>query len=165
MTYSSLPPRRTPLKRTPLAPGGPLERRGGLDRSVPSPRKAPTVTGAERAAKALVRKRSGGISEVTGNTVVRVDWSHRIGRAQGGPWAADNGVHMTRLEHGWLTLPKNRTLAEAGGWVLRSWQDPAEQWPVYLPVHGGWVLLHPDGTHSPAPWQPAPTRGPWEVWR
>ena len=139
MTYSSLPPRRTPMKRTPLASGGPLERRGGLDRSVPSPRKAPTVTGAEKRTRAAVKERSGSRSELS-LTVGALEMSHRVGRGVGGLWTCANLLHLTAAEHRWCH--RNPALAKLAGWQLESWQDPTE-WPAWLGAHG-WVMLGGD---------------------
>lgn len=120
--------------------------------AVPKPRKAPGVTAAEREARATVRARSGGWCE-TGCGRPAQSWSHRVARSQGGPWSPVNGLDLCSLgsgDPGCHTWTGRRILlACAGGWRLRSWQDPAVE-PVWLvpaipPRQAGWYLLLPDG--------------------
>jgi 5-methylcytosine-specific restriction endonuclease McrA len=69
---------------------------------------------------------------------------HRKKRSQGGTWDLFNvGMlcgHGTAGCHGWVE--SNPNAAEAEGWHVRPWQDPAE---IKVKYQGQWALLLPDG--------------------
>lgn len=94
----------------------------------------------QQEARRIVYERSQGICE--GCRKARAtDWSHRKNRSQGGPWCPTNGLHLCRADHAWIGA--NPTAANACGWYLRSFQNPAAE-PVLLGDR--WVLLVADGS-------------------
>lgn len=96
----------------------------------------------EQKARRLVYARAGGRCE--GCFMARpTDFSHRINRSQGGPWTAENGMHMCRPCHSWIG--DQPLAAQAKGWHLESWQNPLTE-PVLLRT--GRVWLTPIGTYS-----------------
>ena len=132
-------------------------------------RRAPARrTAAEREARAVVASRSHGWCEL-GCGRRATDASHRLARSHGGPWSADNIIHLCRADH--AGLHANPRAAVAAGLHLRSHQDPAAE-PVWMAVAGGcdlltesrWVVLAQDGTWSPAEDRPRPDM-PWQVRR
>lgn len=129
--------------------GGRLARRAPLARTVPLPRAEET-----HARDVVLARSYGGVCELHGDHGGG-DWSHRLARSQGGSWAPCNGVRLCRPAHSWAGSARGRRAAEQAGLILRSGQDPAET-PVWLPLHGGWVLLDPGGGTTPIPGGP-----PW----
>lgn len=112
------------------------------------------VTPAEREARAVVTARSGGWCELgifCSGGAYATDWSHRIGRAQLGPWNAANGGDACRLCHEWAQTHPTEA-RERTGWILRS-TDDFLTFPVHHAVHG-WVQLRPDGSTRPATERP-----------
>jgi hypothetical protein len=93
----------------------------------------------EKQARALVRVRSGGWCEMrlTGCLGEATDFSHRVGRGQGGPWSASNGLAACRRCHSWCH--SRRTEAEDLGLILRSGQDPTVEPVAYQ--NAGFVVL------------------------
>lgn len=114
------------------------------------PFKAPgrsKVTPEERAARWLVKARSGGWCEIQITDTCHTqatDFSHRIREGQGGQWSASNGLHACRPCHSWVSLYPFG--ARAKGWALWSYEDSALE-PVYH--RGQWVLLGDDGSVTP----------------
>jgi len=94
----------------------------------------------EREARRIVYARSNGICEGCGKARA-VEWSHRKARSQGGKWTPSNGMHLCRADHAWIH--SNPNAANACGWYLRSWQNPAAE-PVLLGDRP--VLLMDDGS-------------------
>lgn len=130
------------LRRTGIKPGTTrLKRKTELkpkrvDSAVPgkssvNPIKAkrPKVTQAEKDGKAGVKLRAE--VEIDG-VVVRLceccgdrrgaEWSHRIGRAQGGTWAVSNGLWACSKCHRWMHA--NPNAAKALGWHVHPEDDP-----------------------------------------
>lgn len=100
----------------------------------------PAVTPDERAARRLVKARSGGTCEGRCLNTPATDWHHRMPRSVGGLWEAVNGMHLCRECHSWVT---DHPVDGADlGWHLWSTNDPAT-----VPVlrRGEWVLLDADG--------------------
>ena len=105
----------------------------------------------EKRARELVYNRSDYLCEVRipGVCLGRAtNWHHRQAKGQRGPWAPSNGLHVcgsgTTGCHGALTNTNGRRAEyEAKGWIVRSWQNPAEV-PVLL-AHRGHVLLDDAG--------------------
>jgi hypothetical protein len=160
MKRSAMPARTAPLPRGQGLARGQLKARTSPREGSPGvPMRQsslttvhPQVTPDERRARAVVKERSGGWCELGCGRPAQ-SWSHRVARSQGGPWSPVNGLGLCSLGSGdpgchtwtgrWITL------ACAGGWRLRSWQDPAAE-PVWLapacpPLPAGWYLLLPDG--------------------
>lgn len=59
------------------------------------------------------------------------DWSHRVGKAQGGPWCPSNGLLLCRWCHSWCH--RHPEHAVAAGLMLLSGSDPTVC-PVWLPA-------------------------------
>lgn len=156
---SPLPPgtgglRRVPLERKTgaLKPGS-----KGLKRSQ-LVSKSPTVTPQENLARELVEARAQGRCEGCGRPG-RCEWAHRVGRAQGGPWSAANGLWLCgdltggRAPttgggcHPWSHSSAGRAVCEARGWILRRIDDPLSV-PV-LHARFGLVLLDAAGSVTP----------------
>lgn len=95
----------------------------------------------EREARAIVRARSNGVCEGC-RRARATDWSHRVSRAQGGPWTPSNGLDLCHPDHMWLHL--NPAAAGELGWYLKSWQDPLT---VPAVVGGLRVLLDDEGQY------------------
>jgi hypothetical protein len=115
-----------------------------LSRSQPLRRVAmkaykPVRTEEEKAARALVRQRSGGYCEMrlAGCWDVAMDFSHRIGRGVGGRWAASNGLDACRMCHNWCHMRPAE--AKDLGLMLESWQDPTVVPVAYQ--NAGFVVL------------------------
>jgi len=119
--------------------------------------KPPKQTAAdERRARALVKRRDGGLCVKCRRVhpLHGVNWDHRKNKGQGGLWAASNGQLLcgsgTTGCHGWKT--QNPAQAAAEGWAVPAWADPltypARRWlPSGLgTVRLAWVLLRDDGT-------------------
>ena len=157
--------RRVPLqrgdkpltRRTPLAPGLPLQRRSETPRTAPSlPRQGALgssrestlarkqlkaiprpVRPEERRTRKVVRARSGDLCERCG--APGTNMSHRKPVSQGGLWEPANLIHLCGMGnasgcHGWVHADPDG-IASATGWSLKSWQDPAVE-----------SVLYPDGT-------------------
>ena len=133
----------------------------------------PTVTATERAARDLVRARSGGWCEVRlpGVCLGRAaNMHHRKNRSQGGKWAASNLLDLcgsgTTGCHGVLTDPQGRRAEyEATGWIVPSYADPAE---VPVLIHNAttghdWVLLNDKGDLAFAPFPEPPPGDPFTL--
>lgn len=105
----------------------------------------PRVTSEERAARKLLKKRSGGLCEVCPVEHEGTDWHHRIRESQGGAWSGSNGLRVCRARHAWITL--NPYGARAKGWGLWSHDKPAAEPVLY---RGEWVLLGDDGSVTPS---------------
>lgn len=103
----------------------------------------------EAAARRIVTARAGGRCELCGVSPA-TDWAHRRSRAQGGPWAASNGLHLCRPCHSWTE--HYPTAANAGGWrLVHDLREPASV-PVWLrpgSVWPGWWLLDDEGLYVP----------------
>lgn len=102
----------------------------------------------------IVVKRSGRACEIRNLTVCEgkaANASHRKPAGQGGEWTPSNILHAcgsgTTGCHGWIE--HNPAIAQAYGFRLWRNQDPATT-PVLHGVYGR-VILHDDGTHTPAP--------------
>lgn len=132
------------------------------------PRYRPTVTTDERAAKRLVRARSGGWCEtrIPGVCLGRAaNFHHRQNRSQGGQWTAPNGLDLcgsgTTGCHGAVTNTNGRRVEyEDNGWIVPHGLDPAT---VPVLIHNAttghdWVLLDYQGDLTFAPF-PAPPPG------
>lgn len=92
----------------------------------------------EQRARAEVYARSGGVDEILANR--KADhWSHRLAAGQMGQWRPSNGLHLSFKTHEWLH--RKPALAYAGGWHVRSGEDP-RQVPVWLlrPWPGWWLI-------------------------
>lgn len=80
---------------------------------------------------------------------------HRLKRSQAGKWEPDNIAALcgdgVRGCHGWTEA--NPSEAEAQGWHVRPWNNPAEI-PVFY-RNSFWAILNPDGTIEEVQWQPA----------
>lgn len=156
--YRSKPlTRTTPLRNTSSpAPGGPLKRSAPLRASGKAPAARPKAqTAAERAAKKLLKRRSGGQCELCLTTASNA--AHRVAEGQGGPWAVENLVHLCghgNLDgcHGWTH--QHPDAAKAGGWILHPTSPPAVT-PVWL-TGPGWVLLDEAGDYTVLDEQPPP---------
>lgn len=98
----------------------------------------------EARARELVAVRSGGMCEICGREPA-TDWHHRKPRSQGGPWTADNGFHLCRVDHAWVT--ENPAACYALGWLVRRRDEPAGT-PVLR--RGRKVYLQPDGSMTAA---------------
>lgn len=132
-TAKAMPARKVGLRRRAMPRGGGL--------SPARPRRSPE----ERAARKLLKKRSGGLCEVCPVEHPGTDWHHRVKAGQGGPWSGSNGLLVCRSVHAWITL--NPYGARAKGWGLWSTEDPAVE-PVRY--RGEWVLLGDDGSLVPS---------------
>lgn len=101
----------------------------------------------EDRARAEVYARSGGVDEILGHGQA-TDFSHRWAKGQLGDWRPANGLHIGRGTHEWLE--RNRDLARAGGWHVRS-GTRLQSAPVWLsrPWPGWWLIddLVTDGPH------------------
>jgi hypothetical protein len=144
-----MPPRKAPLKGSSLSQKArkPINRKPMISRPRP-------VTPEEREARRLVAERSGGMCELgilcSGGSRA-ADWSHRIGRAQLGPWNAANGGDACRPCHSWAQTHPLRARLETG-WILRS-TDDYRATPVLHAVHG-WVVLDSAGGYRPTTERP-----------
>lgn len=100
----------------------------------------------EKRARELVYNRSDHVCEVCG-AVRATNWHHRMARSQRGTWTPSNGLHVcgsgTTGCHGKLTNTNGRRAEyEARGWIVRSWQVPAD-----IPVmHSRYGLVYLDDT-------------------
>ena len=157
------PLRRTgpPQRKTPLSSSTPLSRGTGLTRT-PIARKAPQKptdgprtrplssarpkqTPEERAGRAAVKARSGGLCEI-GSGCRGAEIHHRKNRSQGGTWCPSNLIHACRTHH--LHVTTNPAAARQQGWAVRSTDDPART-AVWL-AGRGFTYLNPDGSTVPA---------------
>lgn len=134
-----------------------------LSNITPTRRKHKVVDADELHARLTVENRAQGHCEGCGRPG-RCEWSHRIGRAQGGPWSVANGLWLCgdltgghcppdangSRSHGGGCHPwshRNPVLAQQRGWILEPHQDPSLA-PAL--VHGvGLVLLAADGGYLP----------------
>lgn len=156
------------MKRTPLNPGDkPLQRKtpirstNGTSKPKAAPRRKPGEAAAEKHAKGLVKERSQGVCEIQLPAVClgkATNFHHRQNRGRGkvGEWRASNGLYIcgsgTTGCHGRITNTNgHRPEYERVGWIVPSWQDPAEVpvliWPtglVLLDDEGGFRKLDPE---------------------
>lgn len=110
------------------------------------PTKRPTVSPEERSARQVVKARAAGRCEGCGTTGP-TDWSHRIGRAVGGPWCPTNGLALCRVRCHRRVGEDPTAARDELGWRLRSTDRPVE-----LPARHwqmGFVLLDADGGMTP----------------
>ena len=114
----------------------PLARTGGLTRGAPIRYRRAPLTGPEAAAHAAVMARANGRCEACQRPVDVLDYSHRVGAAQGGPVTVENGLGLCRRCHDWCG--ENVEAAVAAGLMLRGWQDPTVE-PVWVHVRDGWL--------------------------
>jgi hypothetical protein len=101
----------------------------------------------EKAAKLLVRARSGGWCELrlSGCVGRAYDFSHRIAKGRGGKWTASNGCDACRFCHMAITNTNGmRVVYEAFGFIVQTGADTTRV-PVRLP-NRGLVLLADDGS-------------------
>jgi len=130
------------VKRSPFGPRKkPMNRAKAMTQRIVAAKRA-KVTAEERAARKAVRARSGGICEGCGERPAR-DWAHRVGRGQGGPWCASNGLDLCNPGGCHDRAHASPEWARSMGWILRSGQDPTAS-PALL-AGRGWVLLRDDG--------------------
>lgn len=106
----------------------------------------------EAEARVLVNERSHNRCELCGSTET-LTFSHRTPKSLGGKWAATNGIRAcgsgTTGCHGWIE--HHPEWAEAGGWRVKPYEDPATV-PVYLTMPWpGWWILTDDG-HYESTW-------------
>lgn len=105
------------------------------------------VTPEERNARKVVRARSGGACELCAAPATQMHHRKKSGRE----WTPENLLHVCGAGnysgcHALIEL--NPTASKAKGWWLLPNQDPATE-PVSI-YGGGRVLLHNDGTTTPA---------------
>jgi hypothetical protein len=143
--------RGAPLRRvTPLLSSSPLSRSAPLARISRLRTYAEfreyraVVTAAERLARAVLRRRSGGLCEGC-HREEATDYAHRVSRAQGGPWCPANALHLGRGCHRWSHAEP--VAARSVGWLLCSTDDYLT-FPALLPCIG-WAYLTPDGDVVP----------------
>jgi hypothetical protein len=133
----------------------------------------PTITVDERAARLLVRIRSGGWCEVRlpGVCLGRAaNMHHRKNRSQGGRADAANLVDLcgsgTTGCHGALTDTQGRRAEyEVNGWIVPGYQEPAT---VPVLIHNAttghdWVLLDDHGDLEFAPFPTPATGDPFDL--
>lgn len=120
-------------------PGGPRNRQGKSLR--PKPAKG---TADERRTRKLVAERSGGLCERC-HRAPATDKAHRVSRGVGGAWCPSNILDLCHRCH--MRHHQKPDHAYAGGWHLRSHQDPAQE-PAFIhhDGHTGWARLESDGT-------------------
>lgn len=129
------------------------------------------LTPEERAAKRIVRARSGGWCEIGCGRRAQ-SFSHRVAASHGGPISVVNGIDLCSLGTGdpgcHTTIGRtNIPLGLAGKWRLNSWDDPATT-PVWIrpaepALEPGWYLLLPDGGIELADVDWTRPVMPWEV--
>lgn len=144
--------KRTPITRkTPLRARTPMRRIGitpGKSSVNPVRAQRPPVTAVERAGRAAVRARCGGICEVC-SRVQATEWQHRKPRSAGGTWDPSNGLAVCYSCHH-KRIHANPSEAYAMGWSVKRAHVPAKV-PVYA-GNGGWarwVWLRDDGSMDP----------------
>jgi hypothetical protein len=123
-----------------------MKRGGPIARRTPLAAKRKARTSDETSARRLVAARSQGVCEACGQRPAS-EWAHRVGKAQGGPWSADNGLHLCGPDGCHLWCHHNPEAARALGWMLLRSQDP-----LTVPVQHaryGLVLLTADGGWTP----------------
>ena len=160
MKRAPMPARRSPLvARSGLRRVTPLRASSPPPRSATAPRRRSGMSPEEREARDLVAARAAGRCEGCGRPGV-CEWAHRVGRAQGGPWRATNGLwlcgdltggHAPTTGggcHPWSHSRAGRPVCERRGWILRHHHGPATT-PVWI-FGRGWVLLAADGSCTPA---------------
>lgn len=154
------------MRRTPLKPGGPLERRTPLRAFVglvrrsslgvkSAPRQKAMRSAVPRDVRVALQARSRGICELGMRDVCAyhaTDTSHRVTRGMGGRHGAarrdsdrlSNVMDACRLCHEWVgRFPRAARLV---GWVLLRREDPAQHPVVY---RGKPVFLTDDGRVVP----------------
>lgn len=107
-----------------------------------------------RVRKALRARSSGstilGLCEICGHGGTNAH--HRRNRSQGGRDVLSNLILVcgsgTTLCHGAIT--ENPNWAESRGYTIKGTQAVSSETRVFLPLHGGWVLLDDDGGWSEA---------------
>jgi hypothetical protein len=90
----------------------------------------------------LVGKRSGGLCEIQVDKVCTgraTDWCHRRGRAQGGTWSPQNGLHGCHECHMWTHA--HPSTSRVNGWICKSY-DPIDTGVLR---RGVWVVLDEEG--------------------
>ncbi|GAB3429903.1 HNH endonuclease [Actinophytocola sediminis] len=138
--------KRSPMshRRTVLRSGDPLKRRKNLARRSAGLRARATKPGlraVERAARQAVYARSGRLCEGPCGARRALDWHHRQRDGQGGAWSPQNGMHLCRPCHRWIT--EHPAEARARGWHVWSHENPADV-PVWR-RQDAWVRLTPAG--------------------
>jgi hypothetical protein len=144
-------PSPMPRRRSSMRPGGPPKRKKRMARRVAGLRARsvkPGLRAVERAARTAVYARSGRLCEGPCGARRAVDWHHRLRDGQGGLWAPENGLHVCRSCHRWIT--EHPTAARARGWHVWSYEDPAEV-PVWR-RQDAWVWLRPAGGLEEVPY-------------
>lgn len=81
------------------------------------------------------------------DAAVGTDFSHRIGRGQGGPWTPSNGIRACRRCHN--RIHARPEYAMARGWMLPGHADPTTT-PALLRTWFGewWVILTDEGMYE-----------------
>lgn len=128
-------------QRKPMVRSAPLARRKTTAVVSQAEREAKR---AERAARKVVRARSGGVCEVCGMRPA-TDFHHRQNASQSGAWTAENGLGVDRLCHIWIT--ENPVGARARGWTVWSTEVPAEV--ALWRKADAWVYLNGNGSIAP----------------
>lgn len=100
--------------------------------------------------KASVRERTQMLCDRCGLSVRHPQYHHRRPRGMGGSdntiiGLASNALLLHPNCHEWIE--RNRTAAVKNGWLVRSWDDPAD---VPILRCGEWMFLNTDGSMSPA---------------
>lgn len=161
--HTELKPGKPPKRTSPLKSGGnkleatvPLERGSEPKRSGPAwkPSRPKPVS---KAAKELLKARSGGLCEVglvCGGKAQGVDPAHREGKKSGGTgkwWSnlASNLLWSCRDCHDFIDQKQPKAAEKLG---LKVREGVARPWEIpVLHKQFGWVLLDHDGGHRPAP--------------
>ena len=151
--YTSLPPRKAPLRRAVLAPGRSLAAGGGPNGTIPAPRKAPRRTGPSAATLMLILQRDGDrcvLCGIPGTDYDPLVPHHRLNRGMGGSTdpAANSPANIIRIhasENGALEDARGvqRDHAVHAGWKLKRGMHPVSV-PVLYP-DGRWWLLDNEG--------------------
>ena len=120
--------RKVPLKSCKITPS---QRRAWNEEPSPKPRKRKNKKAGGKGpqgARRLVALRSGGICEFC-RVAKATEHHHRKRRTQGGKNSEANLVHLCHDCHH-VKIHGNAAWAYEVGWLVRSWQDPAEvPWP------------------------------------
>lgn len=98
----------------------------------------------EAEARRLVYARSGRVCEKCGSRAAR-DWHHRKNRSQGGTWSAENGLHLCRKCHHWVTTHPSE--GYANGWLIKGSTNPLTE-PVFVAALDRKVWLTTNGRYS-----------------
>lgn len=144
---------KTRLKPTELARGDkPLARNRELKSRGPIKPRRPRVTSAERAARDLLRVRSGGWCEMCGNAPAK-EYQHRKPKARGSKaqlWDITNALHVCGHGNAWGChglLHTEPLWAVARGYTIEG--EMAVPGGVPCLRRGEWVWLTPGGGVEP----------------